>query len=632
MLDLFRRGKKRLKWTLWVVIFALSGGMVLLFVDVPTGGGLQLGTRDIAVVADTTISAREFRRSYQQAYEFFRRNYGGNQDPRILKQMGLHTQVLNQLISQHAALYEAQRLGIGVTTEEIAQRIANRPDFQKNGAFIGAERYRQILTANNLSATEFEYSVRLGLGTEKLSRVLTDGIFPTQDEVRQRFEEQDQEIRLRYVLIDPNKLVPTKVKDEELQTYYSQNKQNYELPEQRKIQYMQVSFKPQEITLTEEQIQTRMASISEVQEVRASHVLIATTENPESEAKARKEAEELLSELRAGADFVEIATKHSDDKASGAKGGDLGFFERGRMVPEFEEVAFSLDPGQISDLVRSQFGFHIIKVTDSRKADRKALAESQLRQEEGRHFALNLATKMLYQAKNGASLEVLAQQNELEVGESSFFGLGDVIPALTVRSDFNQQVFTLSKGEVIESPYDTGDGFLVAKLTDTKDPEDAEFELVKERVLKDFKSSRGEELARERAFSLSKAAQEGSGLRKAAGRARIKVTTTDLFKRNTSIDDKLGLAREIHERAFRMEEGKVGPPVSVSNNYVVFEIAEKTQIDESKFEQEKDTLRAQLTQQKRGEFFAAWIQKVVQNLQEENRIEINNELVDSIVG
>ena len=632
MLSLFRRKQKGLKWTLWVVIFVLSGGMILLFVDPPTGRGTSLGTRDIAVVAGTTISAREFRRNYQQAYEFFRRNYGGNQDPRILKQMGLHTQVLNQLINQYAVLYEAQRLGLRVTAEEITQRISSRPDFQENGSFIGTERYKQILILNHLSTTEFENSVRLEVGAEKLSRVLTDGIFSTPDEVRQRFLEQDQEIQLRYALIDPKKLVPKKVKDEELLTYYSQNRQNYELPEQREIQYIQVSFKLQEVTLTEQQIQTRMASISEIQEVRASHVLISTTENPEAEAKARREAEELLREVRAGADFAEIAKKHSDDKASGAKGGDLGFFERGRMVPEFEEVAFSLDPGQIGHLVRSQLGFHIIKVTDARKIDRRALAESQLRQEEERRTALNLATKIRYQARSGTSLEVLAEQNELEVEKSPFFGLGDVISALTVRSDFNQQVFTLRQGEVMEAPYNTGDGFLVAKLTGTKDPEEADFKSVKEHVLRDFKSSRGEELAREKAFTLSKAAQKGSGLRKAAGKARIKVTATNLFKRDTSIDDKLGLAREIHELAFRMEKGEVGPPVSVSNNYVVFEIAGKKQIDESKFEQEKLKLREELTQQKRGEFFAAWMQKVVQNLHEENRIEINNKLVDLIVG
>mgnify|MGYP001163757556 CR=1 FL=1 len=632
MLDLFRKKKKGLKWTLWVVIFALSGGMILLFVDVPTGGELQLGSQDVAVVAGNRISAKEFRRSYQQAFEFFRENYGGEQNPEVFKKMGLHIQVLNQLIGEHAVFYEAKRLGIHITPQEIAQRIADTPTFQENNSFIGPERYKEILALNNVSSSEYESRVQLQLGTEKLSRIITDNISSTSEEVMQKFLEKNQEIKLRYVQIKPLKLAPKKVKEKELQNYYDQNRQDYQVPEQRKVKYIQTPIKLQEILLTEEQIQERIPSIPEKQAVRASHILVATIDSPGAEATAQKKAKDLLRKLRKGANFGEVAKKYSDDKATGSNKGDLGFFSRGATLPEFEKIAFSLDPGQISELVRTPFGFHIIKVTDVRTGNRRNLAESQLREEEGKHHALNQAAKILYQAKNGAGLDLLAEQHQLKAGETSFFGLSDAISTVSVRSDFNQQIFTLNRGQVIESPYDTGEGFLVAQLTDITSPKTAEYESVKERVLKDFKSSRGEELAREKAFALAKAAREGLSLSRAARKARLKVFTTGFFKQHSTINEDLGAAREIHEQAFRGDKGTIISPVLISDNYIVAEVAAKTKLDEEEFQQHEEETREQLIFQKRSAFFAAWIKNVVESLYEKNQIEVNMELIEAIIS
>ena len=218
MLDLFRRRKSGLQFTLWLVIFALSGGMVLLFVDVPTGVGVIPGNRDVAVVAGNRITVAEYRRAFGRLYEQYRQNYRlDSLDPAILKQLGLSQQVLDGLINLYAVNHEATRLGIEVSPQEVAEYIATSPVFQEGGKFIGAERYKELLQSGNFSVADYEQSVRMDILGQKLRSVLTDGIMPTLEETHQEFVTRNQEVKLRYVAIDPGEVAPQKVTEEELQ-------------------------------------------------------------------------------------------------------------------------------------------------------------------------------------------------------------------------------------------------------------------------------------------------------------------------------------------------------------------------------------------------------------------------------
>ena len=631
MLDLFREKKAGLKWILWLVILGLGGSMVFLFVQTPGGVGTGLGNRNVAVVAGSPITVTQYRRLYNQLYDSYRQLYPsaqGNAD--ILRQLGLGKQAgqqaLDQLINEYAIRYGAQTMGIEATREEIAERIISFPPFRENGRFIGEERVAQILKANNLGIPEHKDSVRREILRDKLVKVVTDGIRATPEEVRQEFLERNQEMKIRYAAIDPEKVAPENVDEEDLRAYFEEQKENYRTLEQRKVKYVIFPLQLEEVELTEEQIQIRMAGIPEKQQVRASHILL-TQENSE----ARQKGEEILEKLRAGADFAELAKEHSQDQATAANGGDVGFFGRGAMVPEFESAAFSLEPGQISDLVTTNYGFHIIKVTDLQKVDSRALAESALRQEGSEKLAQNLAAKVAHQARTSSNLETAAEGYNLEIQETPFFSLGDVLPELSVRNDFNQQVFRLDLGQSTE-PYDRGGTYLVAQLLEIQPAELSSFEAVQDQVTRDFKLSRGEEIARERAFALAQELEEEPNLQRVAGRENLNVTTTDFFKRDASVDDELGYAPEILSRAFRMKEDDISPALSVSGKYVVFQVAEISAVDEEKFEQEKEELLQLITEEKRIKFFLAWVRNVVERLYEENKIQINRLLVDSISG
>ena len=627
MLDLFRAKKKWLKWTLWVVILVLGGGMVMFFVQTPTGIGVGFGNLNVAIIAGNPITATQFRQRYNLIYQNFRQRYQLDQaDPSILRQLGLEQQALDQLVSEYVVVYSAQIMGIEVTPEEIADTITSSPSFQEGGKFIGKERYLQILQINNRPAEEFEDSLRRDILRDKLSKVLTDGIHATAEEVRQEFLNRNQEIKIRYVAIDPEEVAPEKVGEEELKGYFEEHKENYRTPEQRKLMYVVLPFEPDKVELTEAQIADRMASISEKEEVQASHILISS-DTPE----AAKKGEEILNQLRAGADFAELAKEHSDDEGSAAKGGELGFFKRGQMVPEFESAAFSLEPGEISDLVATEYGFHIIKVTDVKTVDTRSIAEAQLREENAENVARNLAAKITYEARNNSDLNEAAQRYGVQTQETPFFTLGDVLSDLAVRSDFNQQVFTLVQGRITE-PYPTGKTYVVAQLMEIQPSEVSELETVQDQVLEDFKSDRGEEMARERAFAFSQQARDSSDFDEVARSQNLKIITTDFFKRDTSVDDDLGYATEILSRAFLMEQNQLSPAVLASGKYVVFQIVEKGAVDEGKFEQEKAALTDELTLQKKENFFSAWLQNVINRLTAEEQIQINRELVDSIVG
>jgi len=629
MLDLgqFRRKKGVLKWFLWLVIIGLGASMAFLFVQTPTGLTGGLGTQEVAIVAGKPITLTEFRRRYNTVYDNFRqRSPSAALDPGILRQLGLDQEAINGLVSEYVMEYVADNIGIQVTPEEIAKNITSSPSFQDNGQFIGTVLYQQILQANNYSTAEFEETVRREILSMKLSQVLTDGIQASTEEVRQEFLSRNQEIKIRYIAIDPEEELPADVDEEELRTYFEERNDNYRSIEQRKIKYVTVPIEPDEVELTEQQITERMASIAEKDEVEARHILITST-TPEAEEKG----EEILQQLRDGADFAELAKEHSGDPGSASNGGDLGFFKRGMMVPEFENVAFSLEPGQLSDLVATDYGYHIIEVTDVKTIDSRSTAESQLREEEADILAQSLAAKILFEARNNSDLDAAAQGYQTESQESAFFGLGDTLPGLSVRSDFNQTIFRLQQDQLTD-PYQAGQSYLVAQLTEIQPSQLSEFETVRDEVEEDFKSTRADEVALEKAYAFSQEASQQADFEEVARSQNLTVVTSNLFTRDKSIDDDLGYATEILNRVFLMQEDQVSPAVTAAGKYVVFQIAEKTPVNEEQFEEEKEVLMAELSALQQQQFFSDYLQNAIESLEAEELIQINRDLVDSVIG
>ena len=634
MLALFRKKHQGLKWILWLVILALGAGMLLLFVDTPTGIGQVLNSNEVATVDGNPITAAEFRRYYGRLYEAYRQTYQlDQQDPQIIKQLGIGQRALSQLIDDYAILTEAQKLDIQTTPQEIARHISTYPVFQLDGWFVGVTQYEQILRANNLTVQEFESDIGRTLLRRKLMNILTDGILITPDELWQEFSNRNQEVKVRYIAIDPDNMAPDRIDPGELKGFFEENRPTYREPEQRKIQFVRVPVDPGKVELKEAEILRRMEEVTDTDQVRARHILIRVPD-PDQEATFERKARRILKQARSGKDFAQLARRHSEDNATAQAGGDLGFFGRGKMVPQFEKAVFSLQPGQISDLVRSAFGFHIIEVIEAPHLDenqRRPIAEFQLRQELASKQAEDASQRIARQLKRGASFEELAQDYDLEIQESDYFSLTDPLSDLNVPRDFNRQVFDLTQGQATD-PYLASGTYLVARVLDIQSARAAQFEDVLNRVREDYRSDKGETLAREAAFEFSRTARQGNRFEELSKKKRLRLTTTDFFKKGSTIDDTLKFSPLVHDRAFKMDLGEISPPIRVAGKQIVFQVLEKSELDQQKFEEEKTKLVQELERQKRDTFFRSYVRNVVEQLQSQDRITINQELVDALTS
>ena len=405
MLDRMRQHRSWLKWSLGLVVLSFVIFYIPEFMR-STGADAAAG-ETIASVAGHEITAGEFRRTYQAQLQAYRASYGGNMSEQLLKQLGIDQQILQQLVDERAALAEADRLGIKASDEEVRQRIVSMPAFQDNGNFIGEQRYQQILRMQRppLSASEFEDSVRRSVAVEKLRATVTDWLSVADKDLEQEYRRRNDKVKLAVVSFTADTFrKDVSATDADVASYFEAHKNDFKVPEKRKIRYLLIDVEAMRAKVNvppgdiDRAYNNNIEQYTTPEQVRASHILLKTEGKDEAAVKTR--IEDLLKQARAGADFAELAKKYSEDEGSAKNGGDLDFFQRGRMVAEFDQAAFAMQPGQISDPVKTQYGYHIIKLVDKKPATTKTLAEvrqqlsDQLSYERAQAQAADLAHKL----------------------------------------------------------------------------------------------------------------------------------------------------------------------------------------------------------------------------------------------
>ena len=415
----------------------------------------------IASVEGRAITSGEFRRTYQAQLQAYRSAYGGNMSEQLLKQLGIEQQILQQMVDEQASVAEAGRVGIQVSDEEVRQRIFAIPAFQDNGHFIGDQRYQQLLRMQRppLTPADFEDGIRRSLTVEKLRASLTDWLSVPDKELEQEYRRRNDKVKLAVVsfLADSFRAQAT-VTDQEVAAYFSAHKTDFKIPEKRKIQFLIVDIDAMRAKVTvpaadvERAYNDNLEQYSTPEQVRASHILLRTEGKDDAAVKAK--AEDVLKQAKAGADFGALAKKYSDDEASAKNGGDLDYFARGNMVPEFDQVAFTLQPGQISDVVKTQFGYDIIKVTDKKPGTTRTLAEvrpqltDQLSYERAQTQAGDLAASLEKQISKASDLDKVAKAQGLTVQESGFFARDEPILGLGPSPEAASRAFDMKIGDV----------------------------------------------------------------------------------------------------------------------------------------------------------------------------------------
>ena len=636
MLDRMRRHKAWLKWSLALVVLAFIIFYIPAFLR---PADVAFSTDVVATVEGNDITVAEYRRLYQAQIQAYRSAYGGSVNESLLKQLGIDQQILQQMVDERAALIEARRHGFTVTDAEVAHRIVTMPAFQEYGIFIGESRYRQLLSMQRppVSPSEFEDSLRRSIAIDKLRAALTSWVTVSDDEVAREYQRRNEKVKAEVVVVAPDAFRPqVTVTDADLAQYFEAHKANYRVGEKRRIRYLAIDV---EAIRAKVQVPSRdiersyndnIDLYSTPEQVRASHILFKTEGKKEEEVRAA--AEKVLKEVQAGKDFAALAKQYSEDEQSAKQGGDLDYFAKGRMVPEFDAVAFEMAPGTTSGLVKSQYGFHIIRVVDKKAATTKPIEEvreqivDQLAYEIAQTRAGDLAARLEGEIRKPADLDAAAQANGLKVEEAPAFARDEPILGLGPSPEAASTAFKLADGQVSGSVR-VPRGFVFLTVTAKQEPYTPKLDEVKGRVNDDLVKERAAALATQRAAALVATFRTAKDLAKAVKDAGLELRTTELVARDTAWPD-VGASQEVDRAAFALEVGAISEPIATDRGTVILRVAEHRRPTPEELNADRETLRTELLNDARNRFFSAYMAKAKQKL----AISVSRENLRKVIG
>lgn len=594
-------------------------------------------------VNDQEIAFDQYQQVYSNLYRIYQNIYRDQFTPALERQLKLRQQALDQLIDQALLVGEAERLKLSVSEQELVNAIAREPAFQENGVF-NKSRYLQALSYQRMTPDEFEVIRTHELLVEKVRNKLQEGLSVSDEEIAAEFRNQNEKINLAYVRLAPALFESkVKIKDDELAAWFAANQETFRIPEKVSLNYIMIdptSF-AKDLQLSDAEIekyyQRHLAEYDVPEQVKVSHILIRVPKDADAAAKAKKKelAEQLLADAKAGKDFAELARKHSDDKASVAKGGDLGYFTRGTMVADFEKAAFALQPGEISAVVETPFGFHIIKAEGyieagvKPKEDVLDQVKTGLTREKTRQQAFETAMDAYNINRKTGDIQAAAAASKQEVKETALFAAGEAIAGIGNDPQISNMAFALQQG-TLSRPANLPQGVLVAALKERQASRLPELDEVRKQVEDAYRKEQSVVLAKQAADELLKTLQDGSTLASAAKQADLKVEETGEFSRNYGgFVPRIGNNEELAKGAFALTDEKpVVPEVfEIDGKFIVAKLKKRQEADLTKLDDAKSAeLRTQLTTRKKDEA----LKSKLQQLREGSNIVISPSLTNQL--
>jgi peptidyl-prolyl cis-trans isomerase D len=652
MIRFLQKSGQTTKYVLGGLLTIVCASMVVTLI--PGGlsgdvfGGGQPGKGVIAKVDGNDITADEVRQQARQMAQQDAARYGemaGKIMPFLIQQ---DTQrAVEQMISRQALLAEANRLGLRATPDEIKDELQHgryAQYFFPNGNFVGEQEYEEMLQRANFTPEKFEASAGDDIRISKLQALITGGASVSEAEIRDQFVKENTKVKFDYAVLKQDDLRkglhPT---EEELKAYYDSHKASYanSNPEKRKVKYAIVDTAKVEasVQVTQDELRAYYDQQREAyrtpEQVKVSHIWIKmplpgpdgkVDENKVTEAQHR--ADDLLKQLKNGAKFDELAKKYSEDPGSANVGGSLGWIGRSQMTPEFEKAAFSLGKGQISDVVKSSDGFHIIRLDDKQEAHVKTLDEVKsqiepiLKKQKAQQAAQNKADELLKQAR-AQGLDAAAAAAGIPVITSDFFARKDMLPGLGPAPQFMDAVFT----EAEKSPPDlaaSSQGSVVFQLLAVKPASTPTLEEIHSKVEDDFKNERSRTLLTQKAQELSDRAKAEHDLKRAAKELGATLKTSDFVLPDGQVPD-IGSMTGQAAVVFTMKPGDISGPVHSGANAVVLAVLEDQQPSDADYAAKRDQIRDQLLQSKQQELFGLFVSNLRDQMEKTGKIRINAE-------
>ena len=614
-LSYMRRHKRWLQVFLWLIVAAFIVFYIPAFLD-KGEGALQV----VARVGKHKITADVFRAAYYERLRGYERYSKQRLDLRAARRMRIPDAVLQGLIDNALIESEAKRLGVAVDDAAVKRAVA--ASFQRNGQFIGAAEARRLLAANDLTEEQYVESVRSRLVRTRLEALLTDGVDATPAEVEREYRRRNEQVRVEYALADSARFrASVTPSDAEVKAFFEAHRESYRLPERRVVSYVLISEDAlaREVAVTERDARTyyedNQDDFTQPEQACASHILVKVKTSPEDkqghdDAAARAIAEGLLAEIKKGGDFATLAKKSSEDPGSAANGGDLSCFPRGQMVPQFDEAAFALTAGQTSDLVKTPFGYHIIRL-NSLQAEQtvsfeqaRARIETMVRREKAEERLEDKVAALTRALSNRAGLDKAAPDLGFAVQKTAAFARGanvDPLPPEAVAA-----AFELKPGETKREPFAAQRGTVFISLASVEPSHLPELKGVEAQVRADLVESGSQQKALELARQLNVRAQS-EGLDKAARALGLtRKETPALVGRGQPLGE-LGANALLEQTVFALEEKKISEPARVAAGYAVVSVLEKKPFDAAAFAKNKDSLADSLRTDARQRVFQAFL-------------------------
>jgi peptidyl-prolyl cis-trans isomerase D len=636
--DLDRNRWIKIAMTVILVVICMS--MVITLIP-GLFGGSQLGSSPDAVanVGGEAISATDVQRQLNQMSQ-------GQPFPPMMR--GLYTkEILNQMVFAHAMDYEAKRLSIDVTPQEERDRIQQiLPTAFSGSTWLKDQYATEVQMRTRMTVPEFEEALRQGMLAEKFQHLVTDGITVNPAEVEQEFRRRNEKVAIQYVLIKPTDIAASiHPSDDELSAYFKKNLSKYQVPEKRSAQYafLDVAKLRAQTHPADEVLRAyyndHIDDYKVQNGVHAEHILFKTVGKTDAEvAEIRQKAEDVLKQVKKGANFEDLAKKYSEDdgpQGSKAKGGDLGWIVEGQTVPEFQQAAFSLPKGATSDLVKTQYGFHIIKVLDRQTAHTKAFEEVRasilpiVADQQANQQANDISNQMASAVRQSSrqSIEDIARKFNLESGVVPPVASTDVIGPLGASQEVRSALFQLRPGE-LSAPLHIDAGYVILTPKDVLPAHQAALSEVHDRVLGDYQQEKSLDVARTKADELAKQAQGGAAFDKAAKGLGFDVKGGEPFSRTGTVPD-IGSGSQL-DAAFGMPPGTVSAPKLVSGNWLVYRVVSHERANADDFLKQRPEIEKQLLQSKQEGAFAAFKTALVDRLKNEGRLTINQDVLDRL--
>lgn len=604
-----------------IVIQAVVVVIAIVFIFWGVGANLFDNRESALVINDEEISFQDFQIAYDRTYNNIRDQFGGNVPQGLLENLGIKEQVINQLIQEALLRQGAEEMGIRISKEDIQDTVQNMVQFQDNGRF-SLEKYNSLLAANNYSPTKFEDTVRLDMLVQKAS--LNIGQFAstaTNQEIDELYTLEKSKVSYKYVEISAGEYSDTiSVTDEELAAWYPTVQDNYKTDPEVRLKYLDFSYSTigKKLTIDDSSVdkyyQDNADKFTDPEMRGARHILFKADENspPEVHEQQKKKAQEILELARGGEDFAELAKQYSEGPSK-VQGGDLGLFTRGQMVKPFEDAVFLLETGGISEVVKTSFGYHIIKLEQTKPALTKPLSEvrdeiiSTLQTDQARPLAFQLANEAYEGIIGAGSLNAyLETHKEAPIKTTDFFSRSGAPADLGRDQKFLNAAFSLKEKE-LSSLIETSRGYAILYADSVKVPAVPELDKVKDRVALDYKREKADEAARQSAESLLQQAKSLSSLTGAAEKGGFTVKESGYLEKTQA--QQTQVPQDITEEAFRLT-GKEPFPEEVlqsGESLYVIEFSGRKTPEEQLSDDDRKRYKNAIIQRKQQQILAAWL-------------------------